>query len=250
MIGGKQLEWLPLGDSAVTVRFGSSIELHTHRRVMAVSDHWSRHRFPGMIEVVPAFASVTVHYEPAAVWTWSRHEPGQGGGSTIFEAVCGRLGKLLQQLSAEEEAPSRTVEVPVYYGGEAGPDLEFVARHNGLGMEEVIELHSSAVYTVYMIGFAPGFPYLGGMTERIAAPRRASPRPSVPAGSVGIAGAQTGIYPFETPGGWQLIGRTPLRLFLPDQDPPSYLLAGDRLRFRPVSLEAYHELRLSGEGML
>jgi inhibitor of KinA len=135
------------------------------------------------------------------------------------------------------------VEIPVCYGGEFGADLDFVAKHANLTPGEVIEIHSAADYLVHMIGFAPGFPYLGGMSSKIAAPRRSSPRLKVPAGSVGIAGEQTGIYPLETPGGWQLIGRTPLALFRPEQDPPTLLQPGDIVRFRPITPQQFRELK-------
>ena len=137
--------------------------------------------------------------------------------------------------TARRTNASRVVEIPVCYGGQYGPDLAFVAQHNGLTEEEVIALHVSGEYYIYMLGFAPGFPYLGGLPERIAAPRHEVPRASVPAGSVGIAGNQTGIYPVSTPGGWQLIGCTPLVLFRPSENPPSLLLPGDTVRFRAIS---------------
>jgi inhibitor of KinA len=137
----------------------------------------------------------------------------------------------------------RVVEIPVCYGGEFGPDLGYVAEHNQLSVEEVIEIHTSGQYLVYMIGFAPGFPYLGGMSERIMAPRRQSPRLAIPAGTVGIAGMQTGVYPIETPGGWQLIGRTPLALFRPQDNPPSLLQSGDIVRFCQISDKEYEEYK-------
>ena len=137
---------------------------------------------------------------------------------------------------------ARVVRVPVCYGGAHGPDLEFVAAHAGLTTDEVVALHSAVAYLVYMLGFTPGFAYLGGMTERIAAPRLDSPRTRIPAGSVGIAGAQTGIYPIESPGGWRLIGRTPLRLFDPRSERPFLLAAGDRARFVPVSGDAWRDV--------
>ena len=130
---------------------------------------------------------------------------------------------------------SRTVEIPTLYGGENGPDLSFVAEHNGLTVEEVVRIHSSRDYPVYMMGFTPGFPYLGGMDGRIAAPRLNSPRTNVPAGSVGIAGEQTGIYPMESPGGWQIIGRTETTLFDPNHEKPFLLAPGDQVRFVPVN---------------
>ena len=136
----------------------------------------------------------------------------------------------------------RTIEIPVCYGGEFGPDLSVVAESNGLTEEEVIHIHSNGTYIVYMIGFAPGFPYIGGMPSEIATPRKSSPRLKIPSRSVGIAGSQTGIYPIETPGGWQLIGSTPLKLFSIHHNPPTLLQAGDHVRFKPISYEEYRYL--------
>ena len=133
--------------------------------------------------------------------------------------------------------------IPTLYGGEAGPDLEFVAGHNQLTPAEVVRIHSSVPYRIYMIGFTPGFPYLGGMSEKIAAPRLKTPRTKIPAGSVGIAGTQTGLYPVESPGGWQLIGRTPLQVFDPRSEQPFIYSAGDFLQFQPVSATEYESIR-------
>lgn len=138
-----------------------------------------------------------------------------------------------------EAPPSRTVVIPVCYGGEFGPDLEEVARFHGMTEDEVIAIHAQGRYRVYMIGFAPGFAYLGGLSPEIATPRRATPRTHVPAGSVGIAGNQTGVYPLATPGGWQIIGRTPLALFRPHHEEPSLLRAGDIVQFCPITEEQY-----------
>src|ERR671914_867162 len=149
---------------------------------------------------------------------------------------------LTESPSEIEDLDTRTVGIPVHYGGNFGPDLGFVALHNELTEQQVIEIHSQPMYLVYMIGFAPGFPYLGGMSERLASPRRESPREKIPAGSVGIAGSQTGVYPIETPGGWQLIGRTPLRLFRPDKDDPSLLRTGDRVRFHAIEPAEYGDV--------
>jgi inhibitor of KinA len=135
------------------------------------------------------------------------------------------------------------VEIPVCYGGDFGPDLKSVADRNGLTPDEVVTIHCKSTYPVYMIGFAPGFPYLGGMSERISAPRLDTPRERIPAGSVGIAGTQTGVYPIETPGGWRLIGRTPLRLFDAVRDPPSLLQAGDRVRFTAIERGEFDRIR-------
>lgn len=217
-------QFTPLGDRAVVARFGDAIDLETHQKVTSLAAHLDSRPFPGMIEAVPAFTTVTAYYDPLQLY---------------YEEAVEHLETVVQQMSVVTPEESQVVEIPVRYGGEYGPDLSFVAEHNGLSPEEVIEIHSSADYLVYMIGFAPGFPYLGGMPERIAAPRRDTPRPAIPAGSVGIAGAQTGVYPMETPGGWQIIGRTPLRLFTPDRTPPSLLKAGDRVRFVPLTSEEF-----------
>jgi inhibitor of KinA len=214
----------PLGDAAVVLQLDDKIHLEAHRKVRAVSRYLEQYPIPGMIEYVPAFTTVAVFYDPMRQ---SYREIRK-----ILEGIVSRLEEL-------EDVQPRRVIIPVCYGGDFGPDLNFVAEHNGLTPEEVIEIHSSGEYLVFMIGFAPGFAYMGGMSGKIAAPRRSSPRLRIPAGSVGIAGQQTGAYPIETPGGWQLIGRTPLALFRPNDNPPSFLQAGDIVRFFPISSEEY-----------
>ena len=215
------MELHPLGDRALLVRLGDSIDAATHRRVRALCARLEARPPPGLTEYVPAYASVAVHYAPAAL------PPGRAPHQQTADA----LGAALSARDDAEPPPPRVVELPVLYGGEAGPDLEELARHHGLTPEEVVRLHTAGDYLVYMLGFAPGFPYLGGLDERLATPRRATPRTHVPAGSVGIGGAQTGVYPIDSPGGWHLIGRTPLRLFDPQADPPTLLRMGDRVRF-------------------
>ncbi|AJY74128.1 5-oxoprolinase subunit PxpB [Paenibacillus beijingensis] len=236
----------PLGDAAAVVQFGSRIGETARRKVQALIAILEQHPFPGLIEAVPAFVTVTVYYDPMKVAdphtgeTWSSHS-GHGIRSP-FGIVSSLLSRLTASLGSDDEKDvSRIVEIPVCYGGELGPDLQEVAELNGLAPEEVIGIHSQADYRVHMIGFAPGFPYLGGMSERIAAPRRSVPRVNIEAGSVGIGGSQTGIYPIATPGGWRLIGRTPLKLFQPDRAEPSLLRAGDLVRFRPIRYEQYIE---------
>jgi inhibitor of KinA len=224
----------PLGDNAVIIELGEDINLETHQKVNMVTTLFDEQPFEWMIEYVPAFTTVTVFYDPLKISDFS--------SSTLpYDYVCGQLKPLLESLKIGEFSSERIVEIPVCYGGELGPDLEYVAEYNGLTPEEVIHIHSSGDYLVYMIGFAPGFPYIGGMSEKIATPRRESPRLKIPAGSVGIAGKQTGIYPIETPGGWQLIGRTPIKLFRPDDKSPSLLKAGDRIRFKPITIEEYEQ---------
>ncbi len=222
----------PLGDAAVVVHFGDEIGEETHRQVRAFAAYLAEHPFEGLVEYVPAFTTVTVYYNP-----WVISEKGQ---FNPYTKVTGFLQRMLPFVAESTQQQSqRVVEIPVVYGGDFGPDLEVVAAHNGLSPEEVIALHTQPDYLVYMIGFAPGFPYLGGLPEKIATPRRKSPRQVVPAGTVGIAGNQTGVYPLQTPGGWQLIGRTPLALFNPGSTSPSLLQAGDLVRFIPITADEY-----------
>jgi len=232
------MELHPLGDCGILIRLGERIDEEVHQQVAALSAHLDEHRFPGMLEQVPAFTSVAVYYDPVAV----SRQPLEGGApASPYARACARLTELLSGAPVTRPPHPRLIEIPACYGGSLGPDLAFVAEHNGLTGDEVVRIHLECEYRVHMIGFAPGFPYLGGMSDRIAAPRRASPRVAVPAGSVGIAGAQTGVYPVETPGGWQLIGRTPLTLFRPGDDPPTLLRMGDHVRFRAISRAEYDQ---------
>ncbi|WP_027416359.1 5-oxoprolinase subunit PxpB [Aneurinibacillus terranovensis] len=235
------MEFFPLGDSAVVIQVGDSIDETVHHKVRILSAYLEDHPFPGMIEYVPAFTTVTVFYDPVRFCDSVCHSKPVGNQlhPSPYTRVCALLEQMLMNLDNKSNEQQRTVQIPVCYGGEFGPDLEDVAEMNGLTTDEVIAIHSGNEYLVYMIGFAPGFPYLGGMSERIAAARRSSPRMVIPAGSVGIAGMQTGVYPIETPGGWQVIGRTPVGLFKPDEHPPTLLRAGDRIRFHPVTREEY-----------
>ncbi|NJE07924.1 5-oxoprolinase subunit PxpB [Thermococcus sp. M39] len=218
-------QFKPAGDSALVIIFGDRIDEGINKKVHAVANAIEKASPDWLIEVVPTYTSIYVYYDPLKL--------------SYQEA----LDAIKPFLSAEpkEEKP-RIVEIPTVYGGEFGPDIEFVAQHNGLTIDDVIEIHSKPLYRVYMLGFTPGFAYLGGMDERIATPRLEKPRLKVPAGSVGIAGKQTGIYPIESPGGWRLIGRTPLRLFTPEKDPPTLLQPGDYVKFVPISEEEFWEI--------
>ena len=224
----------PLGDAAVVLEFGQTIDPATHRLIRAFAQVLDQQPFAGLREYVPAFTTLTVYYDPWAL---------RFGKSLPYEQVVSYLQSLLPAAQAAADyAPGPVVEIPVCYGGDFGPDLAVVAGHAQLSMEEVITRHAQPEYLVYMVGFAPGFPYLGGLDARLATPRRAQPRPLVPAGAVGIAGVQTGVYSLPTPGGWQLIGRTPLRLFDAGRAQPSLLQAGDRLRFVPISMSEFQRL--------
>jgi len=218
---------LPAGDSALLIEFGDEIDPAINAQVHALARTLSEHPLPGLGEPVPTYRSVLLHYDPLQL---------------SFTEVTALAGEALARMKTRPRPEPRVVEIPVCYGGEFGPDLEFVARHNDLSPEEVIRLHSTTLYPVYMLGFSPGFAYLGGVPKAIATPRLSTPRTEVPAGSVGIAGEQTGIYPIATPGGWQLIGRTPLRLFDPQRDPPALLRPGDRVRFIPIDPDRFAAL--------
>jgi inhibitor of KinA len=226
----------PLGDAAVVLEFGQTIAPATHQLIQAFTQVLDRHPPLGLREYVPAFTTLTVYYD-----SW---ELSQVSKILPYEQMASALQRLLPTVQARlaDYAPGPLVKIPVCYGGDFGPDLGLVASHAQLSVDEVIARHAQPKYLVYMVGFAPGFPYLGGLDARLATPRRAQPRPLVPAGAVGIAGPQTGVYSLPTPGGWQLIGRTPLQLFNADRAQPSLLQAGDRLRFVPVSEAEFQRL--------
>ncbi len=226
-------ELTPLGDSAIVVTFGSEMSVGTHKQIMTLMMALEDTPFEGFIESVPAFTNLTIFYDPLIVYQTYQM---QGSSLTSpFKIVSGLVEKKLASLPDDKDQTSPTVEIPVCYGGKYGPDLQDVAKINNLTPDEVVSIHSSGEYLVYMVGFAPGFPFLGGMSEKIKAPRRPSPRSNIPKGSVGIAGMQTGVYPISTPGGWQLIGQTPKPLFLPKQNPPSLLEAGNIVKFIPIT---------------
>jgi inhibitor of KinA len=225
----------PLGDNGVIIELGSEINEDNHKKVKAISAYLNEHFPKGFIEFIPAYTTVTIFYDPLYFADFKKTH------FLPFEQVCRELREILMNIQIHKTSPSKTIEIPVHYGGSFGPDLDYVACYNHLTMDEVVRIHSSCDYLVYMIGFAPGFPYLGGMSGKIAAPRRSSPRFKIPAGSVGIAGNQTGVYPIETPGGWQLIGRTPLTLFNPGMIPPSILSAGDKIRFKPITDQEFYD---------
>lgn len=228
-----------LGDNAVIIELGTEIKAETLKKVQTASRIIEENNESWQIEYVPTFTTVTLYYDPFKVSKLAEEY------ELPYEFVFRRIKEILSASPANTKIKQRIVEVPICYGGEFGPDLSFVAKHNGLTPEEVIHIHSSGEYLVYMLGFAPGFPYLGGMSTKIAAPRRGTPRHEIPARSLGIAGNQTGIYPIETPGGWQLIGRTPLSLFEPEKEEPSLLRAGDKIKFKPINMEEYHHWRNS-----
>lgn len=224
----------PLGESALLLRFGQGLDAATNTRVHAASAMLQSAQLPGIVDLVPAYATLALHFDPLA---WA------DANDDAVQAITAAVRSVLDAPpDTSRRSASRVVEIPVCYGGKDGPDLSALAHYAGLDSDEAITRHAAGDYRVAMLGFAPGFPYLIGLDPALAMPRRATPRTRVPAGSVAIGGEQTGIYPSELPGGWQLIGRTPLRLFDPRRDPPSLLVPGDRLRFVPIGRDEFVEL--------
>jgi inhibitor of KinA len=212
----------PVGDRCLLVRLGHSVDLATNARVHALVQRLQAQPIAGVRDIVPAFTTVALHYRPECF--------GDQPFAQLSAQVRARLG---QPLDTRQVGP-RTVAVPICYGGDYGPDLAHVAQRCGLGTERVIALHLGSAHRVYMLGFAPGFPFIGGLDPALAMPRRDSPRTRIPPGSVAIAREQTCIYPLDTPGGWNIIGRTPLRLFEALAEPPCLLAPGDAIRFERI----------------
>ena len=222
------IRFFPLGDSAITVEFGNSISLPLNRRSVALADRLTREPFGGFVEAVPAYASTSIFYDVVEV---RRSYP---EFETAFGAVQNLLERLIGDLTILVEENPRVVKIPVLFGAEAGPDLTLVAEQSGFSTDTVIRIFTETAYRVFMLGFLPGFSYMGEVDDRIATPRKHTPRSRVARGSVGIAGKQTGIYSLESPGGWQIIGRTDVELFTPHADAPSFLRPGDEVRFVPI----------------
>lgn len=215
----------PLGDGALTIELGTEISLELNNSSVALADMIASDPFPGLIETVPAYSSVAVFYNMREV------RDAFPEFTTAFEALRSLVTDLLERQQNFSNPTAKVVEIPVDFSESAGMDLEAISEHCGLNASDVIDVFLSQTYRVYMLGFLPGFAYMGTVDERIAIPRRSSPRKVVPKGSVGIAGQQTGIYPSESPGGWQIIGRTHLEMFTPNGDTPCLLRPGDEVRF-------------------
>lgn len=240
----RSMIFAPLGDSAVAVTLGEGIDVVALSAVSALAAALGKAKLAGVYDVVPAYGSVAVFYDPAHV---------TGGSGTPYEKLCAAIERVAKGVArggaaeaeagtlAETREKGRVMEIAVRYGGEDGPDLEVVAKHTGLTEAEVVARHSAAEYRVQAIGFAPGFPYLSGLPAELATPRRVSPRAKVPAGAVGIGGAQTGVYPLESPGGWQLIGRTGVKLFDAKRAEPAMLRVGDHVKFCALEAEMNEE---------
>jgi len=235
------MEIIPLGDSALIVRVRDQCEdapEETLDEVLRTLQQLRNAAIPGVIEVAPAYTTVALFFDPVAV-AKARETPGD-----VFDWLAEKIRSAIASGSAfhrrrSAAAAPRLIEIPVCYDAEFGLDLDHVGEHTKLSAGEVVDLHSTAEYRVACIGFVPGFPFLTGLPKTLATPRRATPRKEIPPGSVGIGGAQTGIYPLRSPGGWNLIGQTPLKLFDPTKNPPALLCAGDRVRFRAITREEF-----------
>lgn len=224
------IRFLSCGESALTIEVGEVIDEKINAKVIALSNFIKAKNIKGIREIVPTYRSVTIFYDPIVF---------------NLESFIELTKKNIDSISIDNCGSRKIIEIPVIYGGEYGPDLERVCTHNNLSKEEVINIHGKNEYLVYMIGFTPGFPYLGGMDKALSTPRLEAPRKKIWKGSVGIAGDQTGIYPLESPGGWNIIGRTPLSLFDMNSEDKSLIKAGDYVKFVPINENQYLDLARS-----
>ena len=228
----------PLGDSAITIDLGNCIDEYLNIKSIAIHEWLAAQPFPGLKDIITSYSSVTIFYNPAELVP-----AGIAGSDGAYSWLEGLLLRAWEETGTlpEMAAEGRIVEIPVCYEGEYAPDLEGVAAQKGLSPEAIVDLHVAGTYRVYMIGFLPGFPYLGRLDDRLGIPRKPQPE-TVRAGGVGIAGMQTGIYPLDSPGGWWIIGRTPVKLFDAGAGSPALLRAGDRVRFRPIRPADFQEI--------
>lgn len=234
------MEITPLGDSALVVRvrdISADPDDESLRAVLGALERIKSAQIPGLLELASAYTTIGVFFDPARVMT-------AGDPGAIFDSLAEQIGKALSQRRKNaDEAANRLIEIPVCYDPEFAFDLDEVARQAALSPQEVVDLHRGAEYRVNCVGFTPGFPFLSGLPAKIATPRRPTPRKEIPVGSVAIGGKQTGVYPVKSPGGWNVIGRTPVRLFDPAKNPPALLRAGDRVRFCSITREEFAALQ-------
>ena len=219
---------LTAGDSSILVQFGETIDPVINRKIAATVQMIKQQQIKGITDLIPTYCSLLINYDPRVI---------------SFSALTERIRGLLRIEISTSEVTKKIYEIPVCYGGEYGPDIQNIADNAGISIEEVIKIHTSQDYLIYMLGFLPGFTYLGGLDERIHTPRLAQPRLKIPAGSVGIGGSQTGIYPMDSPGGWQLMGMTPVKTYDPDREVPILVEAGDYIRFVSVDEEEFLHIK-------
>lgn len=223
----EKTKYMASGDSALNMEFGNSITEEINKKIRAVTVAIEINKIAGIVEIVPTYRSLMIHYNSLII---------------EYDELVLFLKGLEENIDSIKLPEPEVIEIPTLYGGEYGPDIDNVARHNDITVDEVIKIHTSKEYLIYMLGFTPGFAYLGGMDERIATPRLVTPRTKIPGGSVGIAGSQTGIYPIASPGGWQLIGSTPIKLFDTERETPILLKAGNYISFKSINEEEYFKI--------
>nr|WP_293993176.1 5-oxoprolinase subunit PxpB [uncultured Fusobacterium sp.] len=222
------IKFLLAGDCSFVIQFGNEISPEINKKIRKMIEDLKEQNIDGLIEMVPTYCSMLVSYDPCKI---------------SYKELKAKVEELLKLASESTESDEITlIEIPTLYNDEYGPDLEYVANHNNLTKEEVIKIHTGTDYLVYMLGFMPGFTYLGGMSEKIATPRLESPRLQIFPGSVGIAGKQTGMYPSLSPGGWRIIGRTPLKLYNPESNTPVYISSGDYIRYISIDEAEYKKI--------
>jgi len=223
----KKPKYLIAGDKSIFIEFGNKIDREINLTVRKMYHSLLNEKIKGIKELVPTYHSLVIYYNPLEI---------------SYNILIEKLKDMEENLSEISLPQPIITEIPTLYGGEYGPDLEFVAKYNKLSLEEVIEIHSKPLYYIYMLGFSPGFAYLGEMSPKIATPRLERPRLKIPAGSVGIGDKQTGIYSIESPGGWRLIGRTPINLYSPKSDNPFLLKSGNYVKFRPIDEKEFDKI--------
>jgi inhibitor of KinA len=228
----------PLGDSALTITFGAAINEQINQTVLSFFHYLKRINVSGVIDIIPAYASLTIVYDLIKIRE-------QFKNSSAYDYMHTQVLNALKDSTFSKVNKSRTMEIPVCYDVSLGTDLYSMANEKGLSIEEIIKIHSTKTYRVYMIGFLPGFAYMGEVDNKIATPRKAVPAQNILAGSVGIADSQTGIYPFNSPGGWNIIGQTPLQLFNSTKQQPCLIQPGDKIIFEPISLSEFQHLKQS-----
>lgn len=222
----------PLGDVAVLLSFGNEINEKTNRQIQLFIHKLEKEKVRGIVEWVPAYTSLTIYYQPEVI---------------VYESLKAELDRVSRSPGLTLPNCPLVYEIPVCYGGDWGKDLAYVADYHGFDEQEVISLHANREYLIYMMGFMPGFPYLGGLPEKLAVPRLERPRQSVESGAVGIGGSQTGIYPADVPSGWRIIGTTPVTLFSPEKEEPFLFSSGHYIKFVPISEEQFLAIKLMGE---
>lgn len=222
------MKYLISGDSAVIIEFGNEISSEINNKIRVFNELIKESNIPGITETVPTFRSLLIYYDPLKIY---------------FNELKEKLDKISVNVDLKQESKKKIIEIPVCYGGVFGQDLEFVAENSKMSVNEVIKIHTSKEYLIYMLGFLPGFAYLGGLDERLYTPRLKNPRTRIEQGSVGIGGEQTGIYPVASPGGWRLIGTTPVKTYDANRENPILYKAGDYIKFFEISPSDFYEIK-------